>query len=140
MNFRILSIHDYLLFKDIINDFQITNFTLNQFIHFLENEKNSIIYVLEDNNELLAAGTILFEKKFIHNYCMYCHIEDIIVKKEHQKKGYGKLLIKELINVCIKENAYKILLDCTKELIPFYEKCGFSNNGYQMVIYNKKKY
>ena len=136
MTFRKLEIYDYLQFKDLINDFRITNFTLNQYMKFLENEKNCEIYVFEDKNELIAAGTILYEKKFIHNISIYCHLEDIIVKKEFQGKGYGKILIKNLIKICKeKENVYKILLDCETDLIPFYEKCGFSDKGHQLVIY-----
>lgn len=135
MNFRILNINDYIQFKKLINDFRKTDFTEFSFKNFIENEKNINIYVLEDNNNLLAAGTILFERKFIHNMSLYGHIEDIIVKKEHQKKGYGKILINKLIEVCKINQCYKILLDCSNELIPFYEKCGFKLNSNQMVIY-----
>ena len=135
MNFRILTINDYIQFKILINDFRETNFTEFSFKNFIENEKNINIYVLEENNNMLAAGTILFERKFIHNMSLYGHIEDIIVKKEHQKKGYGKLLINKLIDVCKTNHCYKILLDCSNELVPFYEKCGFKLNSNQMVIY-----
>lgn len=135
MNFRVLNINDYIQFKDLINDFRKTDFTEFSFKNFIENEKNINIYVLEENNNLLAAGTLLFERKFIHNMSIYGHIEDIIVKKEHQKKGYGKILIKNLIEECHANKCYKILLDCSNELIPFYEKCGFKLNSNQMVIY-----
>ena len=135
MNFRILTINDYIQFKILIKDFRETNFTEFSFKNFIENEKNINIYVLEENNNMLAAGTILFERKFIHNMSLYGHIEDIIVKKEHQKKGYGKLLINKLIDVCKTNHCYKILLDCSNELVPFYEKCGFKLNSNQMVIY-----
>ena len=135
MNFRILNSTDYIQFKELINDFRKTNFSEFSFKNYIEAEKNISIYVLEENNKLLAAGTILFERKFIHNISLYGHIEDIIVKKEYQKKGYGKLLIKNLIDVCKTNNCYKILLDCSDNLISFYEKCGFKLNSNQMVIY-----
>ena len=135
MNFRKLELKDYINFIELINDFRITNFTLNQFANFISQEKNTIIYVLEDNNKLYASGTIIFEKKFIHNFSIYAHIEDIIVKKEYQGKGLGKILLGKLIKICKKEKVFKILLDCEKKLIPFYEKCGFIDKGHQMVIY-----
>lgn len=135
MIFRKLELKDYINFKELINDFRITNFTLNQFADFILQENNTVIYVLEDNNILYSAGTILFEKKFIHNFSIYAHIEDIIVKKEYQEKGLGKLLLENLIKTCKKEKVYKILLDCETKLIPFYEKCGFIDKGHQMVIY-----
>lgn len=135
MNFRKLELKDYINFKELINDFRITNFTLNQFTNFILQESNTIIYVLEDNNKLYASGTIIFEKKFIHNFSIYAHIEDIIVKKEYQGKGLGKILLEKLIKICKKKKVFKILLDCETKLIPFYEKCGFIDKGHQMVIY-----
>lgn len=135
MIFRKLELKDFINFKELINDFRNTNFTLNQYADFILRENNTVIYVLEDNNILYAAGTILFEKKFIHNFSIYAHIEDIIVKKEYQGKGLGKLLLENLIKTCKIEKVYKILLDCETKLIPFYEKCGFTDKGHQMVIY-----
>ena len=107
----------------------------SQFKEILDNDKYLGIYILEENDNLIGAGTILFEKKFIHNISLYGHIEDIIIKKEYRKKGLGKLLINNLIQVCKDRKCHKILLDCSDELINFYEKCGFKNNGNQMTIY-----
>ena len=135
MIFRELKINDYEQFFILINDFQKTNFSFNQFKEIIENQKNIQIYVMERNKQLIAAGTICFEKKFIHNISLYGHIEDIIVKKEYQKNGYGKLLMNNLIQVCKDEKCYKILLNCEEKLIKFYEKCGFINKGFELVIY-----
>ena len=134
--FRILSKNDYEQYFQLINEFRSTNYTKEQFIHFLEEEnKNIHIWVLEVNNELIASGTILYETKLIHNISLYAHIEDIIVSAKYRKKGYGLTLLTELVSVCKKNNSYKILLDCQEELIKFYEKSGFKKNGSQMVIY-----
>jgi len=135
MIFRKLNNNDFEQYKILINNFRKTDFTYMQFQDILENEINIEIYVLEENNILIASGTILFEKKFIHNISTYSHIEDIIVKNTYQGKGIGKILMNNLINICKKRNSYKILLDCETSLIPFYEKCGFLNKGHQMVIY-----
>ena len=135
MIFRKLEIKDFIEYKELINDFRLTNFTLHQFINFILYENNTIIYVLENNDNLCAAGTILFEKKFIHNFSIYAHIEDIIVKKEYQKNGYGKLLINNLVQVCKDEKCYKILLNCEEKLVKFYEKCGFTSKGCELIIY-----
>lgn len=130
-----LEYSDYEQFHLLINDFRKTDFTLKQFKEFLNTENNIEIYVIERNNKLVGAGTILLEKKFIHNISLYAHLEDIIIKKEYQSNGYGKLLLEKLIKICKEKNCFKILLDCNKELIPFYEKCGFTLNSNQMVIY-----
>lgn len=135
MNLRLLQKNDYNDFFILINDFRETNFSYDDFNNLLETQKNTEIYILEINNKIIGAGTLLFEKKFIHNISLYAHIEDIIIKKEYQGKGYGKILLLELINICKNKNCFKILLDCQGNLIKFYENCGFQNKGCQMVIY-----
>ena len=134
--FRRLSTNDYEQYFELINEFRSTNYTKEQFVHFLEEEnKNIHIWVIEVNNEIIASGTILYETKLIHNISLYAHIEDIIVSSKYRKNGYGLILLNELVDVCKKNNTYKILLDCQEELIKFYEKSGFKKNGSQMVIY-----
>ena len=134
--FRMLSKNDYEQYFQLINEFRSTNYTKEQFAYFLEEEnKNIHIWVIEINNELIASGTILYETKLIHNISLYAHIEDIIVSSKYRKNGYGLILLNELVDVCKKNDSYKILLDCQEELIKFYEKTGFKKNGSQMVIY-----
>ena len=135
MNLRLLQQNDYNDFFKLINDFRETSFSYDDFNNLLETQKHTEIYILEINNKIIGSGTLLYEKKFIHNISLYAHIEDIIIKKEYQGKGYGKTLLLELINICKNKNCFKILLDCQENLIKFYENCGFQNKGYQMVIY-----
>jgi len=134
--FRLINNNDYKHYLNLINDFRKTFFSESQFINLLNEQKNIKIFVLELDNKLIGAGTLLYEKKFIHNISLYIHIEDIIIKKEYQSKGYGKILLNYLINKAKEQKPYKLLLDCELNLIPFYKKCGFTHNGSQMVIYN----
>ena len=96
---------------------------------------NSRIYVIEDNNQIIASGTLLIERKFIHNISLVGHIEDIIVSNQYRGKKVGKQIINYLINIAKKENCYKIILNCKENIKEFYEKNGFKNNGLQMTIY-----
>jgi glucosamine-phosphate N-acetyltransferase len=90
------------------------------------------IWVYEENNTLLATGTLVFEHKFIHNICVYAHIEDICVSSSHRKQGLGKRLIRHLINQS--QHCYKINLHCADDLVHFYESCGFEHKGNQMSL------
>ena len=135
MNIRRLNTNDYTHFLSIINDFRQTDFSFTQFKNILNTQTHIEIYIIEKDNKIIGAGTLLFETKFIHNISCYAHIEDIIIKKEYQGSGYGKILIQHLVEVCHNKKCYKILLDCEPQLIPFYEKCGFKNKGNQMVNY-----
>ena len=135
MHIRPLQISDYTVFLDIMNDFRETTFTLEQMQEVIYNQKNLEIFLLEHDKQVIGAGSILFETKFIHNISIYAHIEDIVIKKEYRGNNYGKVLVENLIAICQDKKCYKILLDCESALVPFYNKCGLINNGHQMVKY-----
>jgi glucosamine-phosphate N-acetyltransferase len=133
--FRKLTNNDYISYLKLIQQFRTTFYTKEQFDDFLSSLHQTDIIVMMKENQIIASGTILYETKLIHNISLYAHIEDIIVDNQFRKQGIGKLLIEYLVQCCKNKNCYKILLDCQKELIPFYEKNKFHENGVQMVIY-----
>lgn len=82
-------------------------------------------YVAIKNNRVAGIGTLLIEHKLLHNYSVVGHIEDIATIET----GVGKPLIKHLITVAEKRNCYKVILNCAKHNIGFYQKCGFQQSG-----------
>lgn len=48
---------------------------------------------------------------------------------QYRKQGYASKLIKKVIETAKKEKRSGIVLTCKKELIPFYEKFGFVDEG-----------
>jgi len=81
--------------------------------------------------------TILIEPKLIHSGSSVAHIEDLVVDKDYQRLGIAKELIDfsvDYINNSINK-CYKIILDCKKELIPFYNKFEFEERNIQMAKY-----
>ena len=64
---------------------------------------NSIIFVLEVDDIIVATTTLIIEQKFIHKLSKYGHIEDVIVNNEHRRKGYGKTIIKHVVDYCKKK-------------------------------------
>ena len=134
-HFRKLTHNDYISYLNLIQQFRPTFYSKEQFETYISSLHQIDIIVMIYNNQIIASGTILYETKLIHNISLYAHIEDIIVDNQFRKQGIGKLLIEYLIQCCKNKNCYKILLDCQKELIPFYEKNKFQENGVQMTIY-----
>lgn len=134
-HFRKLTNHDYDSYLHLIQQFRPTSYTEEQFKLYISSLHQTDIIVIIYQNQIIASGTILYETKLIHNISLYAHIEDIIVDNQFRKQSIGKLLIEYLIQCCKNKNCYKILLDCQKNLIPFYEKNKFQENGIQMVIY-----
>lgn len=86
---------------------------------------NSIIFIIEIDNTIIAAATLLIEQKFIHKMSKYGRIEDVIVNGKYKSIGYGTNIIKHIVNYCKENCFYKITLTCNEKLISFYEKNDF---------------
>lgn len=100
----------------------------------ISSDKNYKIYVAEIDSKIVGGATIFFEQKFIHEGGKVGHIEDVAVRKKYQGKGIGQQIVKELTKYAKKKGCYKTILDCSDELIPFYEKIGFKRHSNSMRI------
>jgi glucosamine-phosphate N-acetyltransferase len=87
------------------------------------------IYVAIHNGKVVGATTLLIEQKFIHDGGKVGHIEDVVVRKEYQGRGIGKKIVNSLLKYAEKKGCYKTILDCSDELIPFYESMGFKQHS-----------
>ena len=86
---------------------------------------NIRIFVAINANEIIGSITTIIEQKFIHNGGKVCHIEDVVTRKEFEKKGIGSVLVEKAIEVAIQESCYKVILNCNEFNTKFYEKFGF---------------
>ncbi len=91
-----------------------------------------VAYTLEDGHFYLhGAATIRYETKISRGCLKVGHIEDVVVSPNHRRLGIAQTLIQQLL--CSSSNkCYKVLLSCTEELSPLYEKCGFRQAGLTM--------
>ena len=136
---RKLTLLDYTQYIPLINDFRNTHFTEEKFKKiFNEIAKSSEIWVIEENNKLIATATIQYEYKFIFNTCILAHVEDVCLKKEYLNTVLVKKIVKFLLEKAQEKGAYKITLDCAEGNIKFYEKCGFEKRGQQMTVLFKE--
>lgn len=96
-----------------------------------------LIVVWEDINNwnIVVAWTILIEKKFIHDWHSVWHIEDIVVSKDYSGRWLWNHLINLLVRLGKNQWCYKAILDCTEDVRPFYQKCGFETKNLWMAIY-----
>lgn len=93
---------------------------------------NQVIYVAIKDSKVIGATTIIIEQKFIHGGGKVGHIEDVVVAKEFQGKGIGQKIVKSMLKYAQDQGCYKTILDCTDELIPFYERIGFKKYSNSM--------
>jgi len=91
-----------------------------------------IIMVALSNNKVVGSITMLIESKFIHDGGLVGHIEDVVVSKDHQGKGIGKKLVGNMLEFAKEKGCYKTILDCSDDLISFYEKIGFKKYSNSM--------
>eukprot|EP00053_Salpingoeca_punica_P011039 m.98933 g.98933 ORF g.98933 m.98933 type:complete len:415 (+) comp15568_c0_seq2:186-1430(+) len=96
-------------------------------LHTAQRLCNPLVIVVEDEEKrLVASGSVLIEPKFSHGMGFAGHIEDVVVDKNIRGRGLGKLIVQELTQISFAAGCYKVILDCSEENMPFYEKCGFS--------------
>ena len=80
----------------------------------------------------IAEGTEVGFALFFHNFSTFVgraglYLEDIFVKKEYRKKGYGKALFKKLAEIALERNCGRmewVCLDWNKPSIDFYMSLG----------------
>lgn len=91
---------------------------------------NHYIFIYE-NFEKIPIGiiTLLIEQKLIHGGKCVGHIEDLVVHNKYKGKGVASQLISHCVKIAEENNCYKIILDCKEELIPFYNKNNFKQQG-----------
>lgn len=88
-----------------------------------------------DKGNVLMTGTLIIEQKLYRNCQKVGHIEDICVSIHEQGKGLGKIMINHLKEIAKQNDCYKIILDCSMNVKPFYEKSGFDSKNIQMSLY-----
>ncbi|KAI1359663.1 acyl-CoA N-acyltransferase [Xylaria arbuscula] len=94
--------------------------------------------VLEDTatHRVVATGTVVIELKFIHGGSKAAHLEDLVVNKDYQKRGFGRLIHLARDHIVGEAGCYKGVLDCRNYNVKFHEKAGYTATG----VYMKKRY
>ena len=82
-------------------------------------------YVAVDAGEVVGVATLLIETKFIHKGAYVGQIEDVSVHDVYERTGVGRQLVEALKELAREKGCYKVVLFCSDENVPFYEKLGF---------------
>lgn len=136
MEFREINIADFKIFRNLINQLTIVNdFSKDDFKNYLNQTKYKKTFMVILDKKVIGTGSVIIEKKISRDFKCVGHIEDIVIDFNYKGKGYGRKLINFLKNYCIKNNCYKIILNCNIENKSFYEKNGFSQKNLEMSFY-----
>lgn len=90
-----------------------------------EKKTAEVIFAIAEGDEVGFA-------LFFHNFSTFVgraglYLEDIFVKNEYRKKGYGKALFKKLAEIALERNCGRmewVCLDWNKPSIDFYMSLG----------------
>jgi glucosamine-phosphate N-acetyltransferase len=92
------------------------------------------ILVVDIDGVVAGSITLLVEQKFIHAGGLVGHIEDVVVRDDFQGRGLGKVLVESALTRAEEVGCYKVILDCSRDNVPFYTKCGFREREVEMRI------
>ena len=99
--------NDYLLeyfelLRQLSDVGDINSFDYQSIFDDIKKNSNTCIFVCIFDKNIVGAATLLLEQKLIHcsdSSGKVGHIEDVVVDKNHRKKGIGKALIKRCIKL-----------------------------------------
>ena len=92
-------------------------------------ENANLVYFAYDNEELIALARCVTD----FSYC--CYLSDLAVKKDYQKQGIGKMLIKK-VKEHIGEKVALILLSASTAM-NYYPKVNFEKADNAFIIKRK---
>lgn len=86
-------------------------------------------FVAELDGRIVGTASLLLERKLSRDLRPAGHIEDVAVHIDFAGRGIGQKLVQFAIDFARAKNCYKVILDCDQELVLFYQKSGFCENG-----------
>ncbi len=95
-------------------------------------QNNVFAIVALDEKKVVGFGYICTNMTIRGGKIAY--IEDVICDVNFRSKGLGKEIMNHLLDYAKKNNCYKIVLQCIKNNVIFYKKCGYRVNGSAMQI------
>jgi len=125
---------EFLRLLNFLSPFDYLSVTQEKFAEQFQ-KTNNIIFVVSLDNRLVATGSILIEHKFIHSCGQIGHIEDVVVDPKYRGRGLGGIVLAGLVDYARAAGCYKVILDCSRDNLEFYEKCGFACIGVEMAMY-----
>ena len=109
---------------------------------FLQRNRQGVLTTVAIDSislKVLGTASMFYEPKFIRECSVKAYIEDVCVAPYAQKRGIGKKLVQHLEEKALMDNCYKIILTCSEEKKPFYQKMDFKKTEIAMAIYSKKQ-
>ena len=136
LNFRLLEKEDYNRgYLDLLKQLTVIGNISNEKFNDILDKIKSEIWIIEDNNKIIASASLFLEQKIIHECGVVGHLEDVVIDEKYRSIGLGKFIICKMVNIAKEKGCYKLIGDCKPELVEFYKKNRFESNSVQISIY-----
>jgi N-acetylglutamate synthase-like GNAT family acetyltransferase len=89
-------------------------------------EMEGEIYVLKENNKMVGTIRMIIIPKFHNNVAW---IDDFVIDKDYRNKGYGKRLLRYIMNKAKNLDCYKVIASTRHESGHFYSSFGMEQTG-----------
>lgn len=83
-------------------------------------------------NDIVGFGSLHMMQKLNYGISSVGLIEDVIIHPHHRGYGYGKEITEKLVELAKINKCYKVILNCSKDNVEFYEKMGFKESQVMM--------
>lgn len=123
-------------------DFTLRNGVSQEFIDRVwaeyMNQPNKYVVVYQNRKhaecplQVIGTASVLVEHKMLHYGSKIGHIEDVVVHKCGRGLNIGKQMIEKCVDLCRKQNCYKVVLECSDENVTYYEQFGFNKHDNSM--------
>lgn len=127
----------------VTSDTALTGSAFDAFFQDVVNQVPKVYYTIvlcttEDatpKSRIVGVATLLVERKLLRGGSVAGHIEDVVIAPSHQGQKLGKVLIDACVSLASRLGCYKVILDCERRNVGFYEKCQFIEKGVEMKMY-----
>ena len=92
---------------------------------------NQRLYVLEVDDNVIGCASLTL----LHNLANSALIDDIVITSELRGLGYGKKLIRRLIELAEEEGVSKVSVMCSDANAGFFEVSGMDQKDVVMSVY-----
>ncbi|KAG8945525.1 hypothetical protein FRC04_000728 [Tulasnella sp. 424] len=97
----------------------------------------TLVILRKSDDKVVATGSVIMERKFLRGLSLVGHVEDVSVDKAVQGKRLGFRVMTALTEISESLGAYKTILDCSEDNVPFYVKCGYKPKEREMAKYKE---
>jgi PhnO protein len=139
MELRYATMHDLKGVYNLLCDLEGKEMPIGEFeyiyCHNLSDKKIHYL-VIEENNEIIAFGSLHIQK-LLHHSSDVAEIQELVIRKGLRGKGIGSRLIARLKEISQNNKCELIEVCCNRkreQTHNFYELCGFSKTHYKFTL------